>query len=261
MASKRSATAITRWALAGTSLCLAACAPASSGQQSGHDRSGTAPPADAPVIMVDDFARKCVSPCSGSIWATTQEIQGRVAVAERLAGRNGVLDAHAGPRRSKVPKADLIHRMAPVAAGGRIVISFALFVPQGTPLNSIHLLDLECATCGVSGNPGIRLYFRHGRLRIDRAKIGEEHAWTNEQAKPLQAGRWYTIGVAVGVGSIESGSVVVKVDGDEVLNARGRTLLNQSNAHIDRIQFGITASSNTIPVRVLFDDFSATVFR
>jgi hypothetical protein len=137
-------------------------------------------------------------------------------------------------------------------------------VPEGAPLNSIHLLDIECASCGEEGNPGIRLYLRRGRLRVDRAKIGVPHAWTNDTAAQLRNGRWHRIEMDVTAGFGSAGGVRVRLDGNSVLEARGDTILRPSNgatAGADRIQIGITANSNVVPAVAFFDDVAVTIRR
>ena len=202
--------------------------------------------------LSDDFGDGlCIGACAGAVWALTQEIEGQVAVDQ------GTLRARAGPRGSVVPKAALIARPGRMADGDTLDISFRMRVPEGVPLNSIHLLDIECAECGVPGNPGIRLYLRDGRLRIDRSKIGVEHAWTNGSAPQLANGRWHHVRVRVHLASDDAGGAQVWLDDAPVLEGRGRTLLAGTGRFADRIQFGITATSNTVGVAAQFDDFLA----
>jgi hypothetical protein len=163
-----------------------------------------------------------------------------------------------------VPKAALIARPAKLAAGERVRIAFSVMVPQGAPLNSIHLADLECATCGEEGNPGIRLYLRHGRLRIDRSKIGVREAWTNDAAPQLRHSRWHRVEMDVTAGFGSGGRARVRLDGRTVLEASGDTIVRPSpaqSAGLDRIQIGLTASSNAVPAIAWFDDVVADFSR
>ncbi|WP_156841932.1 hypothetical protein [Novosphingobium aquimarinum] len=241
--------------LAATS-CLAAGARIAAGD--GKEPLGSEALSD--ISIEDDFATTCIVPCAHAAWADTQQIQGKIITLAKAEGRNGVLMAKAGARRTVVPKAGLIARFARMPSGSRLTASFDLFVPRGYPVNSIHLMDLECASCGVSGNPGVRLYLRHGRLRVDRSKIGIEHAWANDDAPALQQGRWHHINVnAVMSADDAAGSVDVRLDGARVLSGTGRTLLPGRMAGFDRLQFGITATSNDTEVRALFDRFEARV--
>ena len=215
--------------------------------------------AAAPDRFADEFERGlCLGGCRGWNWAASQEIDGRLAVA------GGRLRAETGPRGQRVPKAALIARPAKLPPGARARIAFSLMVPHGAPLNSVHLLDMECASCGESGNPGIRLYLRHGRLRIDRAKIGASHAWTNDAAPRLENGRWHRIDLDVTAGFGAAGTLRARLDGRTVLDESGDTILRPTGAAaagFDRIQIGITASSNPVPAAAFFDDVSVEIGR
>jgi hypothetical protein len=137
-------------------------------------------------------------------------------------------------------------------------------VPDGAPLNSIHLLDIECASCGEEGNPGIRLYLRHGRLRVDRSKIGVRDAWTNDAAPQLWHGRWHRVELDVTAGFGTAGRVRARLDGVTVLAAEGDTIVRPSSGAApgaDRIQIGLTASSNSVPAIAWFDDVAVAIRR
>jgi hypothetical protein len=143
-------------------------------------------------------------------------------------------------------------------------VAFFVMVPQGAPLNSIHLVDIECASCGEEGNPGIRLYLRHGRLRIDRSKIGVADAWTNDAAPQLRSGRWHRLELDVTLGFGTAGRLRARLDGRTVLEAQGDTIVRPSDgstAGADRIQIGLTASSNAVPALAWFDDVAVTIRR
>jgi hypothetical protein len=219
--------------------------------------------APAPDRFADDFERGlCLGGCRGWNWASSQQIDGSLAV---VAGRGGkLLRAETKARGQRVPKAALIARPAKLAPGATARIGFSLMVPQGAPLNSIHLVDLECASCGIDGNPGIRLYLRHGRLRIDRAKIGVRDAWTNDRAPQLRHGRWHRVELDVTAGFGAAGQVRVRLDGRTVLEARGDTIIRPEAgqaAGADRIQIGLTASSNAGPATAWLDDVAVTILR
>ena len=213
--------------------------------------------------IADDFDRGlCLGRCRGWNWPASQQIGGELAVVRGAgAGDRIALRARTGSRGARVPKAALIARPAPMVAGTRVTVSFDLMVPQGAPLNSIHLVDLECATCGAGHNPGIRLYLRHGRLRIDRAKIGHRHAWTNDEAPQLVRGRWHRIELSVTIGHGARGAAEVRLDGEVVLEGKGDTAAPGAAAKADRIQIGLTASSNTTPAVAYFDNVGIAIAR
>jgi hypothetical protein len=210
-------------------------------------------------IFADNFGRGlCLGGCRGWNWASSQQIDGRLAVV------NGRLRAQVQARGKRVPKAALIARPAKIAAGTTARIAFSVMVPQGAPLNSIHLVDLECASCGEEGNPGIRLYLRHGRLRIDRAKIGVRDAWANENAPQLRHGQWHRLVLDVTAGLGAAGQVRARLDGATVLEAQGDTIIRPNGGAAvgaDRIQIGLTASSNARPAIAWFDDVAVTIRR
>jgi hypothetical protein len=211
------------------------------------------------AAVADRFDRGlCLGGCRGWNWASSQQIDGSVAVL------NGRLRARTEARGERVPKAALIARPAKLMPGGTARIAFSVMVPQGAPLNSIHLLDLECASCGEEGNPGIRLYLRHGRLRIDRSKIGVRDAWTNDVAPQLRHGQWHRVELEMIAGFGSAGRVRVHLDGRTVLEERGDTIVRPFGgqaAGLDRIQIGLTASSNAVPATAWFDDVAVTIRR
>lgn len=205
----------------------------------------------------------CVTPCSGALWAFAQRVDGGLDIVS-LRGKGRVLRARTGPRLTQVPKAALVARPAKIAPGSRLEVAFDVMIPLGTPLNSIHLIDVECATCGSNTNPGIRVYLRHGRLRIDRAKIGEADAWTNEDAPKLLAGAWHRVRAVVTPGRGRKGRAQVFLDGVNVLDAIGSTIVESGrgrSAGADRVQIGITANSNPRAVTAYFDNVEISAAR
>ncbi|MEH3048578.1 hypothetical protein [Sphingomonas adhaesiva] len=202
------------------------------------------------AALADDFEHGL------SRWSLAQQVDGSVATVSVAGGH--ALQADAGPKQGdRVAKADVVARIAPVARGGRLHVAFDLRIPAGFPRDSLQLVDLECATCGEGGNPGIRLYLRRGRLRIDRSKLGIAHAWTQDDAPVLAADRWYRIAWDLTVFDRDDGMTRVTLDGRPVLAATGIT----ARAHVDRVQIGITANSNPVAARVLIDDVAIRVSR
>lgn len=210
--------------------------------------------------FVDDFdCGLCVGRCSNSPWAITQQVRGTVRAAPAPARPGLALLARAEAKAGGVAKADVVARLRPIGPGRRISVAFDLRVPAGTPLNSLQLVDLECASCGERGNPGIRLYLRRGRLRVDRSKIGVEHAWTRDDASTLAHDRWHHIVWQVRTSAGDDGQTRVLLDGIEVLAARGATAADLPRVAIDRVQIGITANSNPVPATAWFDNVRVDV--
>ncbi|MGH6612608.1 heparin lyase I family protein [Sphingomonas sp.] len=210
-----------------------------------------------PFSRGDNFnAGLCTGSCPGALWAIRQEVNGTVAAAPSP-GRPGLaLYARAAAKGAGVAKADIVFRSGPMPVGTIITTAFDLYIPAATPINSMQLLDLECATCGEEGNPGIRLYLRNGRLRIDRSKIGIADAWVRDTAPVLTPNRWHRIVMTIRVGLEDSGTARVTLNGQEVLAAQGATIMPLPVRHIDRVQIGITANSNPVPVSLYFDNIT-----
>lgn len=203
------------------------------------DRGGSA------VSISDDFDRGIARS-----WVR-QEVDGTLDTVPAPGRAGRVLRARAAPKRGQVSKAALIARTPPITTGRRVRVTFDLYVPEGTPTNSLQLVDLECATCGEGGNPGIRLYLRRGRLRIDRSKIGIARAWMNDAAPVLAAARWHRVQLDVRIGA--AGDARVLLDGRPVLAGEGATLLAGAD-HVDRVQIGVTANSNPVAATLLIDN-------
>lgn len=178
---------------------------------------------------------------------------------------NRVAHLTAGPKkRGKVGKADYVHRFEPLQAGTVISMQARFFFPPDTPLNSIILMDLECASCGMDTNPGIRLYLRKGLLRVDRSKIGIRQPFLSTVPRLLQPGIWHHITWQVTLGKGTEGHSLVTLDGEVVSDARGTTILSQEivsqhadirvQEQVDRFQVGLTANSNKQAVGMFLDD-------
>lgn len=218
--------------------------------------------AESPSLIQDDFQRGlCVAPCRGPGWAFAQIVDGDLEAVTSGRG-DAALRARVGPRAGRVPKAAIVARPAKARPGDTVRVRFDLMVPEGAPLNSVHLVDIECASCGVGGNPGIRLYLRNSRLRIDRSKIGVRHAWTADDAPQLRHGAWHRIELDVLLG--EQGAAAARLDGRTVLEGRGATTVvaeGGAEPGADRVQIGITASSNEVPAVAYFDNVRVEVLR
>jgi hypothetical protein len=204
-----------------------------------------------PIAFGDDFDHGV-----GGVWALRQQQSGTVDTV-RAPGRPGlVLRARAAAKGAGVTKAALVARPGAMRNGQTVRVGFDLMIPAGTPANSLQLVDLEFATCAEGGNPGIRLYLRRGRLRIDRSKIGIAKAWLDDAAPQLAGDRWYRVGLVVRLGAAD-GAAQVTLDGRTVLTGRGDTLLPGAD-HIDRVQIGITANSNPVPATLYLDDVAVS---
>lgn len=216
--------------------------------------------AAAPAVA-DDFERGLSLGPHGT-WPASQQVDGKLDIVRDAAGGRA-LRARVEGRGRRVPKAALIARPPKIAPGRRVRVTFDLLVPEGAPLDSVHLVDIECARCGVAGNPGIRLYLRDGRLRIDRSKIGVRHAWTNDDAPQLRHRRWHRIELLVTAGYADTGRAEVRLDGALVLSARGQTIVRPRGEApgADRVQIGLTASSNRGAAVAYFDNVAVRIER
>ena len=218
----------------------------------------------------DDFNR---SKALGAFWATEQLQNGSLDIAQDPTNpSNKVLKAVAGAKRGgKVGKADLIQRFGPVGPGGTIHMSSWFYFPKETPRNSVILFDLECASCGLSTNPGMRVYLRKGRLRIDLSKIGIKDALLPSKDHQVPSERWFKVGWTVKLGVDGAGQTQVTLNDAVVLNANTTTMPSTSIARkvlgvditeaVDRIQIGLTANSNNTPALIYVDNVVTKISR
>ncbi len=216
---------------------------------------GSAQPVQRDQHYADTFDRGLCASRVDCPWYFQQRVNGTVQ-AEPVTGRRGLaLHALVGPKRGgAVAKAALVARIAPAGPGSVIRVSFDMMVPPGRPGNSLQLVDLECADCGWPYNPGVRLYLRHGRLRIDRAKIDVARAWVNDAAPQMVHGRWHHVAYELRVSAGEDGWARAFLDGAEVVGGKGRTTMLQRMDWIDRVQVGLTANSNPEPAELWIDN-------
>ena len=143
-------------------------------------------------------------------------------------------------------------------------MSGAFYFSKSDQTNSVILMDLECASCGLDTNPGMRLYLRDGRLRVDRSKIGIDVPFYAEQGHQVEPGRWHDVRWRVHLGEGDAGRSDVFLNGQVVASNRGTTLLTQTivsrianikvREAVDRFQIGITANSNKTGTSLLLDD-------
>ena|GEM_PF-2878361 len=218
----------------------------------------------------DDFNRD--TPL-GAFWATEQLQNGSLdIVQDPTNASNKVLKALAGAKSGgKVGKADLIQRFEPVGPGGTIHMSSWFYFPKGTPRNSVILFDLECASCGLDTNPGLRVYLRDGRLRVDLSKIGIKDALLPSTDHQVPSERWFKLGWTVKLGVEGAGQTQITLDDKVVLAADSTTMPSTSIARkllghditeaVDRIQIGLTANSNNKPALIYVDNVVTKIGR
>lgn len=196
----------------------------------------------------------------------TQQQRGEISLAaDPVNAGNRVAFMSADSKRgSQVGKSDLILAFTPLGAGRTIEMSGRFFFPADSRLDSLILMDLECASCGLDTNPGIRLYLRDGMLRVDRSKIGIEEPFLPRAPLAMKTGGWHRIGWEVTLGIGTAGRSRVFLDGQPVLDSQGTTLLSQAvvsqfapikvREQTDRFQIGLTANSNTTRQSLYLDD-------
>jgi len=204
------------------------------------------------------------------VWALRQLQRGEIAVRpDPLRPGNRVVAMRAGGKGWRVGKAGLIHRFEPISAGSTVIMRASFLIPDGAYRDSVILMDLECASCGIDTNPGVRLYLRDGRLRVDRSKIGLRDAFYPNDPHRVQFNKWHEVEWRVTLGKGNAGRAIVRLDDAVVLDSRGTTILSQEvvsrladvrvDEAVDRFQIGITANSNGRPTRLLVDEISFAV--
>lgn len=221
---------------------------------------GSAQPAQRDQHITDTFDNGLCARSDNCPWYFQQRVNGEVR-ADPVPERGGLaLHALAGPKQGEtVAKAALVARIAAAGNGSVIRVSFDMMVPHGRPGNSLQLVDLECADCGWSHNPGVRLYLRHGRLRIDRSKIDVARAWMNDAGPQMRHGQWHHVDYEMHVSAGEDGWARAFLDGHEVVGGKGRTMIAQGMEWIDRVQVGLTANSNPEPAELWIDNVEINV--
>ena len=170
-----------------------------------------------------------------------------------------------GKSGGRVGKAHLIYRFEPASLGSRIVMQGRFLFPKDSFIDSVILMDLECASCGLDTNPGVRLYLREGRLRVDRSKIGIKQSFLPVTPTAVTFEEWHRILWVVVLGDDTAGSSQVYLDDALVINAKGTTVLLQQVvdtiapglrvlSQVDRFQIGLTANSNLRGSSLMLDD-------
>lgn len=210
--------------------------------------------AASPAASADEWRSDGICPGGTLSPKVRLQLQRGTVTCTEEAG-TAVLRFEADGKTRTVGKAGLIVPFDPRRAGAGIAVSAEVFLPEGTPANSIILMDAECKRCGLPGNPGLRLYLRDGGIRIDRKKIGERHAWAVRNPERIRAETWVRIEWRLRLGDAATGTSEVTLDGAPVLTNSGRTLPPAGDASaVDRVQIGLTANSNDHPVTLLMRD-------
>jgi hypothetical protein len=251
-------------------------APAACGSSSSP---GNAPASAVPIVtavaspslsdvggFTDDFNRGLSAGQSGR-WSLAQLQRGQAVWASGAGvDGTGAVRFTAGPKQGgQVGKADLVKRFDPLGTGEKISVSADFKFAAGTPMDSIILMDMECGTCGLDTNPGVRLYLREGRLRVERSKIGIKAPLLPNVDHRVTPDEWHHIEWRATLGKDADGRTDVFLDGRQVLSSGGTNLIDQRivselaptirvEEHIDRVQIGVTANSNARPVTLLMDN-------
>ncbi len=199
-------------------------------------------------------------------WSLTQIQRGAVTRITRPgeAGSWAVQFTAGAKQGGKVGKADLVKRFDPIGVGQTISVSADFYFPAGTPRNSIVLMDMECGSCGLDTNPGVRVYLRDGRLRVDRSKIGIKDAFMPSVDHQVGPDKWHRIEWRSTLGKDAAGLTEIFLDGRRVVSASGTNLIDQEiinrlasitiKERVDRVQLGLTANSNLQPATLLMDN-------
>lgn len=224
--------------------------------------SSTASFSCSAVEMLSEFDQ----PSNPTTGFTRQQLQnGKIDVVQDPARASNMVARMVadGKKRGRVGKADLIKAFSQTGAGHTVEMQARFFAPTGTALNSIILMDLECADCGLDTNPGIRLYLRDRRVRVDRSKIGIKEPFVQNANFKLSNNQWHHIVWRVELGKNSKGRSRVTIDDQLVMDASGTTLLTQEivDKHadirvreaVDRFQVGLTANSNKNTQSILMD--------
>lgn len=205
---------------------------------------------------------------------SVQEQEGTVTLAEFPASSgNDVLVCQANAKTLEtVTKAAVIKQIGKSGAPRKITMYSRFYFPAGGVLDGITLMDLECATCGIDTNPGIRLNMNSGTLRVERSKIGIAETMLPTSATTLSFDTWHEITWEVWLGVDNSGRTKVTIDGEVTLYSIGTTVLSQAiidelapgteiDEMVDRWQVGVTANTNNAIAACYIDDMSLLIER
>jgi hypothetical protein len=225
-------------------------------------------PAVAQYSLDEDFEDSTT--VIGSFSAVQQQRGGIEFGVDPTNAKNRVAVFTAGPKNGgQVGKASLIHRYPQVGEGKTVTMIGRFYFPKGAKLDSLILMDLECAKCGPDTNPGIRLYLRNSTIRIDRSKIGIKEPFLPITTTKLKTDKWYKIEWVVSLSETRNGNSIVRLNGEVILDRSGITLLAQEIikkltnrtviSAVDRFQIGLTANSNSSEMSILVDDISFRV--
>ncbi|MEB2311734.1 MAG: hypothetical protein OZ921_05545 [Sorangiineae bacterium] len=262
-------------------LVMAGCSSSSGGASGSGGATGSGGASGSAGCSGDGCGSgDCLTPVSdfesgGDVAAgftNTQVQRGSVEVdADPVEPTNHVARMTAGEKvGDQVGKADLIVAYPAIGAGHRVVASGRFFFPADSSLDSLILMDIECASCGLDTNPGIRLYLRDGALRVDRSKIGLTDAFLPTSPTLVTTGTWHSLVWQVTLGIGDAGRSDVYLDGVQVMSATGTTLISQAiidqvapgitvKERADRLQIGLTANSNPTSQTLFLDDVAMCV--
>ncbi len=198
-------------------------------------------------------------------WKTKQLQRGSMALVDDPQGSsNRTALFRAGNKSFKVGKAALIKKVDPITHGDELTVTARFYFPSESPLDSVILIDKECSICGLDTNPGMRLYVRDARLRLDPSKIGYKESINQNVEHKLELDRWHTVVWRSVLGTGSKGIDQVFVDGVMVIDSQHTNVITQEIAdaynlmltgeYIDTVQIGITANSNSKTTELLVDD-------
>lgn len=177
----------------------------------------------------------------------------------RFPDGNFAMNAYAAPASgTTVGKAYVTKNFTqPVTEGGVVEIQAKYYIPEGTPTQSLYLMDVESRDSGISWKPGFRLSVFKDDITINRGKLGLPEIRTDAE---VPQGDWFTLTLKLTLGDARSGHTEVWINENKVINHFGTNMPLEENLgslnteNFTYAQFGVTANSNSTAVRVYVDD-------
>ncbi len=205
-------------------------------------------------------------------WNGGQLVRGEISIRDGQAhSGDSALYMHSD---NNVGKAHLFKSGYWVDEGDQAQVVAHVFIPSGTSLKNLYILDWESKSVWSPDNtapntqPGIRIGFHDddGGIVVERGKLGL--ALEKDFVNPdfvMPRDEWVKIEWRLKVGLDDEGATQVLVNDQMVIDAHGTTyidpdvaeeyeiLLNEDYA-FDRVKLGITANSTAQDIDLYFDD-------
>lgn len=170
---------------------------------------------------------------------------------------------------SKVGKAAISQRIKPIDDGEVIALETTFRYDVDINRSTVYIADFESSNSSIGSNPGLRVMIKNGGLIVERSKIGISERWIADMPARLAENTWYDLKIVVVQGDDRTGQVQLILNGETILDETGYTRFKSdlaanygmtvSGGDIDRVQFGVTANSQTADAEIELTNTTITV--